>query len=414
MHPYLEKYFEDKNISVIFNAMGANQNLVKSYIKDTIDTVAQCQSKRSEYVKTVCYQSFYPEIQDRKKLTGFENFSELDLNFRKEIAPQIEIAQAVFSDNVNTPEHAESYKDALKTTLALYSNPLLYLSGGIDSELIAYAFLEANLKFTPVIFNWTNKAGEIQNTEDTKYAFDFCEKHSLTPIVETVDIETLWGSDEFKRLALDVQLVSSQLITHAWMTLYMNQKLPNSTHLFGGEVRYFANFKNSDHEITNLVTLTKVTPGYNNGTMTAFTFGTGSTAAPYYGAAFLNFTNILSNPYQSYSPVTWWTFSSSDSFSPSSGVYSTAPVYASAYTYTINYNGGTAISKSLSFSVNDNTNAIIDSGTVPGGGVTPLSTTSSYMTIAFTINDTGTLGAQITIISDSSLNTYITASWTHP
>ena len=145
------------------------------------------------------------------------------------------------------------------------TNPIfLYMSGGIDSEMVACALLDSHRPFTPVIFQWADTKGNIQNARDTEYAFRFCQKHGLTALVETVDLETLWRSAEFEHLQSAIKIASPQLATHVWMVEKMNATYPNKCHLFGGEVRYQVSYPGRTNENAFLVTLGKVVPAFNN------------------------------------------------------------------------------------------------------------------------------------------------------
>ena len=53
---------------------------------------------------------------------------------------------------------------------------------GIDSENIANIFLECKIPFTPIIVAYGHE-DKILNDYDIQYAFNFCKKHSITPIV---------------------------------------------------------------------------------------------------------------------------------------------------------------------------------------------------------------------------------------
>lgn len=60
----------------------------------------------------------------------------------------------------------------------------LFLSGGVDSEAMAIAFKNANVKFTPFII----KMNDGLNYHDIKYALNFCESLSITPKIYDFDV----------------------------------------------------------------------------------------------------------------------------------------------------------------------------------------------------------------------------------
>ena len=262
---YLDTYFEKCGLDVTFNTLGRTEELARAYVSDTRSLVESTHNKSSEYAKPVCYNKFYI-IENRTKLTGFEKFNDVARAFKSRRSE--ERINTQFMDTLKIEKNETShigYKQALKNDLKTIVKPiLLYLSGGMDSELVAMALLDAGVKFTPVIFSWTDSKGEIQNSSDTDYAFKFCRTHSLLPVVRTVDIEKLWQSDEFRQLSLDARLISAHLTTHVYMIKMIDTDYPNVSHLFGGEVRYASNYLNEeDNTFSDLVTLSKVMPGYN-------------------------------------------------------------------------------------------------------------------------------------------------------
>jgi len=58
-----------------------------------------------------------------------------------------------------------------------YSNIFVGLSGGIDSEFLCKIFYRNKIKFTPIVTLYED------NSDESFYAFEFCKKHNLSPIV---------------------------------------------------------------------------------------------------------------------------------------------------------------------------------------------------------------------------------------
>jgi len=80
--------------------------------------------------------------------------------------------------------------------------PLYVLySGGIDSELILKVFLSLNMSPIPVIISLQPNL----NNHDIKYAFDFCKKNSLTPLVVDINIVDFEKSNEF----IDISILAN-------------------------------------------------------------------------------------------------------------------------------------------------------------------------------------------------------------
>ena len=69
---------------------------------------------------------------------------------------------------------------AASTTKPLY----VFMSGGIDSEVVARAFLENNIPFTAITAKHTNGT----NMHDTRFADDFCKKYNIKQEIVEVDM----------------------------------------------------------------------------------------------------------------------------------------------------------------------------------------------------------------------------------
>jgi len=261
----IDMYFAKKGVDVRFNTLGHDELLVRSFVNDFKDIVGKSYSKKSNAIKLECYKKLY-YFHPRKKLTGFERLKKQDLNFRDQIAQFIVESQFTPTLKIDgtEPSPAVSYKNALKASLVNAINPLLYLSGGIDSELVAHTLLDMKKEFTPVIFFWTDNQNNIINHDDVNQAKKFCSDHNLKPILKQINLEQLWATTEFKRLSIDMQISSTQLVTYSYLIDLMNSLLPGRTHLFGGEVRFFSTIE--DNKPANIVFLEKVCPpGYNGG-----------------------------------------------------------------------------------------------------------------------------------------------------
>lgn len=82
----------------------------------------------------------------------------------------------------------KSFKEEITTTAKnIYSSASkpLYLgySGGIDSEVIARAFLECNIPFTAITFRYLNNV----NSYDINYAIKFCKENNIKHIIVDVN-----------------------------------------------------------------------------------------------------------------------------------------------------------------------------------------------------------------------------------
>lgn len=259
-HDKINDYFFKKNVHVIYNMLGNTPELVYSYVNNFSEFLSTNGIKRSHHYKLQCYKQLY-NIDNRPKFTGFENYEKLDKNFRKFISPLINQSQftpTLVIDHDQVKETGKSFKEVLKQNLKSIDKPLLYLSGGIDSELVAKAMMDAKVKFIPVIFNYVNDQGQTLNLFDFKYAYKFCQQHGLFPIAKSINIEKLWNSKEFQLLAIELGITSPQLVTHAYMVELMADEFKDYTHIFGGEVRFETDFISPEtHKPANLVYLNK-------------------------------------------------------------------------------------------------------------------------------------------------------------
>ena len=225
---------------------------MRSFIKDYRPIVNRSKDTFSNHVKYDIYQTMYP-VAKRKKLTGFEKVKDFDAEKRFELNQLIKTNTFAPSKIQNFREDKEvknlSYKQCLYNHIKKYEMPFVYLSGGADSELLAYSLLDAGVKFNPVIFQIIYN-NECINYDEIKYAFSFCQKEKLIPIVKNLNINEYWNSTDFVELAINIQRTSPQIVTHAHMVEIMDYEYPNRTHLFGGEVRYQTNhiFPNDDEK----------------------------------------------------------------------------------------------------------------------------------------------------------------------
>lgn len=344
MTPRIYNYLNARGIRANFNTLGHTPALANSYIAGTETLMSLAGVNRSNDIKNICYNKFY-KIEDRPCINGFEEFEKIDSLFRMKS-----------NKNINTNRPANSYETipdrslssfrpfnvVLKESFAEYNAPILmYLSGGTDSEFVACALLDANIKFTPVIFNWTDRSGTIKNSKDTDYAYKFCKDHGLAPIVETVDIETLWNSVEFLSFGAELQLVSPQLTTHVYMVMRMNESLPGRYHLHGGEVRYRPRFaKNSLGEETTLVYSTKTSLDFAAHYVNQATLTDVYSAAQRYSVNTTIRVPDFGGPWQVIQAYDFGPYTgdpSGTSGSPTSGTYAVAPYCPTGYdqTYTL-------------------------------------------------------------------------------
>jgi hypothetical protein len=88
----------------------------------------------------------------------------------------------------------------------------LLLSGGIDSEVAAQAFLLAGIPFTAHILRFADGI----NWHDIQYAVRFCEAHDVPHVLHDIDILKFLENDMY-RYASQTQSVSPQLCATMWL-----------------------------------------------------------------------------------------------------------------------------------------------------------------------------------------------------
>ena len=284
----IENYFKTVGLDVSYNTLGFSEDMRNAYVHEHQSDVEEA-GGQSNPIKYHLYSKYF-EFKNREKYTGFEFFKKQDVEYRAEMIERVKTPQ--FAPAVVTPKDkapSQSYAELLTDHCKTLDGALLYLSGGLDSEFVANVMLKNGVKFTPVIFRWTDKTGIVRNDFDTQYAFAFCEAHGLEPIVEAIDIETLWQSEDFKLLSEAIEMISPQMTTYAYMVTMMENKYPNAKHVLGGEVKFQTDFIDDDGTVKNLVFLAKLTPGYNGITyglaLSAVTDGTAQTATLRYSNA---------------------------------------------------------------------------------------------------------------------------------
>jgi hypothetical protein len=261
--PRIDTYFASKGINVYYNTLGHTEELVNAYVSRFDALLQSDSSNRSQNIKQLCYETMW-DIKPRTKRTGFEDVLIQDKAFRQRISKHIrDIFYGPTLHVARDIKSTDDYRTLLIESLKKVEKPVLYLSGGVDSEVVARALLETGTKFVPVIFKWTDRSGKIINQYELDFALAFCSKHNLTADVQTLDVESLWETEEFFLFAQDIQIQSTHQLTHAWVVQQVADRYPGATHLFGGEVRFFSSSEKD--KPVNVVFLEKVDPpAYND------------------------------------------------------------------------------------------------------------------------------------------------------
>lgn len=93
----------------------------------------------------------------------------------------------------------------------------LLLSGGLDSEVAARAFLDADIPFTAAVIKYkTNPQERPWNFHESRFADRFCEQYSVNKLDLILDPVTFFASDEVREIADIAQTRSGQLACSMW------------------------------------------------------------------------------------------------------------------------------------------------------------------------------------------------------
>jgi hypothetical protein len=137
------------------------------------------------------------------------------------------------------------FEETLTSIEYVYANKTgkihLMYSGGLDSEFVARILLHLKMDFEVVIIRLTNPGHNDYNDYDTKYAFEFCKSHNITPIVYELDFMKLVESGKHRELAESVECCAVAVAT----TLYVTQQIDGFT-LMGNDPPYIRYEKDKD------------------------------------------------------------------------------------------------------------------------------------------------------------------------
>jgi len=105
--------------------------------------------------------------------------------------PLLGLPELPFSETVGRPDPVrqswwEECKNAARLIKSQYGDIILSLSGGIDSELMVCAFLDADVEFDVYIMKYVDSKGNLLNEYDYNYAKIFCKNNNISPIEDTI------------------------------------------------------------------------------------------------------------------------------------------------------------------------------------------------------------------------------------
>jgi hypothetical protein len=115
------------------------------------------------------------------------------------IAPATRQTKTYFEETLDTAEYVYANK----------TGPLVLLfSGGLDSQYVLNIFKGLKFNFTTVIIRLRSHSGEIYNEHDIKYAIDYCEGNSISPIYFDLNFDQFVHSGKILEIAESVNCAS--------------------------------------------------------------------------------------------------------------------------------------------------------------------------------------------------------------
>jgi hypothetical protein len=197
----------------------------------------------SNHFKQEIYNLFY-DFEPRKKKTGFESFADLDQNIRTHLsfdpnhkrnvlAVREDYAQQRTRNDSEYVNASIEYAQAIsKYCIAENKNPMLFYSGGIDSELMLNIFLDSGVEFDVLFADYKGA-----NDYDKQYMLEYTAKHNITPIIMEFDVEQFFGDyAEIIRLHKEYNNSSPQILAYYKLIELAAEKY-NSFPVLAGEFR---------------------------------------------------------------------------------------------------------------------------------------------------------------------------------
>lgn len=223
----------------------------------------------SNYIKTHIYGETF-DVQFRPKYTGFEKIPQtIDKKYRdlatahlaklrgSPVPQRIETATRISDIDTNTDIWVliDNYKNSLISQAQSYKTsgvkPVIYYSGGVDSEVVLKAFLEAGTPFHVVTFlltvnrDFTEIDGEfytdadpqildnipetelIINWHDAKYSLEFCKTHNIHQNLRIFNVLNFWKSRDFLISSDEHNISSPQILSQRYMSKLLENEVKN-------------------------------------------------------------------------------------------------------------------------------------------------------------------------------------------
>jgi hypothetical protein len=92
----------------------------------------------------------------------------------------------------------------------LKRTPMIFLSGGLDSEIVVKSFIDANVDFVPVTFKLANGL----NIHEINFVEKFCKRHNLKVQYINIDIVDWFNTPEAKQKYIESFCTYTEMLPH--------------------------------------------------------------------------------------------------------------------------------------------------------------------------------------------------------
>lgn len=201
-------YSTDKNIKVTFTD--------NTFININLNSINQFDNFKDSYLR----YGYGDSLEEyAPKLGDFQYDLDLTKNYKNYYSECVETA--LLSNDI-----------AKKNNLEL----MLFLSGGADSEAMAWIFLKNNIQFTPCIIKMTKE----MNNFDIKFALKFCQDNNLVPKIINFDPFIFLRENLYMNYALKYRTTFPEMMTLCWAL----DQVPHAYPVFPANIPFVATSNN--------------------------------------------------------------------------------------------------------------------------------------------------------------------------
>lgn len=226
-----DTYLKSRGVNSRYAVLCSSNELMSAFVRETSDITRKA-GGLSHFGKLQLYQHYFPDMQARPKFTGFENVSEPDAELRQ----RLRIYAKDIPRNIEFVESGRSFSECMSDTLAAIENPLIYFSGGLDSEFVLRWYLANGMSPNCVVINWIYNS-RVVNEHDTVWAHKFLLKHPQLNCKHVyINLNTLWN--DVSDVSRSIGRSSPQHIAYVKSIELLAREHKYDTHVMAGEIRY--------------------------------------------------------------------------------------------------------------------------------------------------------------------------------